>query len=166
MKMSMLYIKPQIVPKKIIVIKVGSSTILNPNLTIDQNAINNIANNITQLNQKGFWTIMVSSGAMGLGAGILKVPVPNSDNLELEQTCASVGEIELILGWKKALDDTKISQLLVSHAVFEDEITKENLRKTLIESLEMGIIPVINDNDSVSSPGIDSHFTDNDELAV
>jgi len=152
--------------KKIIVTKVGSSTILNPDLTVDQTAINNIANNIIQLNKQGFWTILVSSGAIGLGAGILKVPVPSSDNLELEQTCASVGEIELILSWEKALKDFNISQLLVNHAVFNVGFTKENLHKTLIESLEMGIIPVINDNDSVSSAGIDSHFTDNDELAV
>ena len=110
--------------------------------------------------------IVVSSGAIGLGAAKLGLPAQGRSSLADAQAAASVGQVELAKLWAAALGrhDLIAAQLLVTLADLEDRRRYLNASATLGRLLESGAVPVVNENDSVATEEI--RFGDNDRLAA
>ena len=125
-----------------------------------------VAQQVENLKQNGFDVVLISSGAIGCGIKILNLANRPSDNLALKQACAAIGQSELMRNWQVAFQNLVVSQHLVTHSVMKHENTLYDFKKCLFEVLNLGAIPIINDNDAISTEEIDARFTDNDELAV
>jgi glutamate 5-kinase len=106
--------------------------------------------------------IVVSSGAIALGVERLKLAARPRD-IPGKQACAAVGQSQLMRAWEEALAPRVVAQVLLTHADVQDRRRYLNARHALERLLEQGVIPVINENDTVSVDEI--KFGDNDSLA-
>ena len=151
-----------------IVIKVGTSTLTNDMGQNDLRSFDRITCVLSDLQNMGYEIILVSSGAIAVGANKLKT---RPSNLRLKQASAAVGQCSMMHLYDKFFSDygITIAQILLNAEDMEIEEKKENLTNTFDTLLEMGIIPVVNENDSVSYTEIESEdrlFGDNDMLSA
>ena len=151
---------------KRIVIKVGSSTIVNPsNNIVNIHWLNSLSKDIKILKEAGKEIVIVSSGAIALGKKFIttKEKIPK---LEDKQAAASIGQIELINNWQKTLLKQKIksAQILLTLNDSENRRRYLNAQKTIKSLLKKMIIPIVNENDTVATE--ESRFGDNDRLAA
>lgn len=149
---------------KKIIIKLGSSIITNDGKGIDEAFLSNFAADISLLAKK-MQVVIVSSGAIAAGLkklGILRRP---SELSEL-QAAAAVGQMDLIRSFEKEFSKVSIicAQVLLTHDDLSDRKRYLNARSTLNNLLEKNVIPIINENDTVSNEEI--KFGDNDNLAA
>jgi glutamate 5-kinase len=149
---------------KILVVKVGSS------LLIDGNQLNRkwlaaLAADLAQARANGQQIIVVSSGAVALGCAALGL---SRDTLTLEQSqaAAAAGQIDLAHGWKEVLQPLGLSaaQILLTLEDTEQRRRYLNGRRTLQSLLDLGAIPIINENDTVATQEL--RYGDNDRLAA
>ncbi|MBF0517929.1 MAG: glutamate 5-kinase [Nitrospirae bacterium] len=149
---------------EIIVIKIGSSIITTPN-GLNEAVINRIAADISTLCGQGRQTIIVSSGAVAAGRGKLGIEGPITD-ISVKQAAAAAGQSSLVWAYEKAFGsyDKKVAQVLLTRDVFSDRRRYLNARNTLKALLDFNIIPIINENDTVSIDEL--KFGDNDRLAA
>lgn len=150
---------------KLIVMKVGSSLVTNEGQGIDQNALNQWAKQIATAKQQGCEIILVSSGAIAEGIkrlGWLKRP---SAVNEL-QAAAAVGQMSLAQAYQNAFAPYNIhtAQILLTHDDLSHRTRYLNARSTLKTLLSKGIVPIINENDTVTTDEI--KLGDNDTLAA
>lgn len=153
-----------------IVVKVGTSTLTNEIGQNDLRSFDRIACVLSDIQNKGYEVILVSSGAIAIGAnklGMKKRPT----SMRLKQAAAAVGQCSIMFLYDKFFSDydKSIGQILLNAEDIEQEEKKENLINTFEALLEMGIIPVVNENDSVSYTEIKSQerlFGDNDMLSA
>lgn len=150
-----------------LVIKFGSGILTRPGTAaLDEAQFANLCQAIAILRQQGHEVIVVSSGAVAAGLqplGFAKRP----ESTSLLQACAAVGQSRLMNKYSTLLGacGLHVGQLLVTHQDFEDPHRRENFRNTLLTLLERdNIIPVINENDSVSTEEL--KFGDNDALSA
>ncbi|MGE0789568.1 MAG: glutamate 5-kinase [Sandaracinaceae bacterium] len=152
-----------------IVVKVGSRSIVGASLhegaTQGGGRFTQLGAQIAQLRGEGRSLVMVSSGAVALGRGRLGYEAKPKAIAEL-QACAAVGQTLLMQGWERALGARSIAvgQLLLSHADLEDRERYLNARAALDALIELGAVPIINENDTVAVDEI--RFGDNDQLAA
>lgn len=151
--------------KSKIVIKVGTSTLTHPNGKLNLMRIEKLVRVLADLNSKGKQVILVSSGAIATGAakmGIVKKP---TDKIK-KQALAAIGQAELIRIYDKFFEEYNktCAQILVTKDGLINSVRRRNARNTINELLNMGIIPVINENDTVSTHEIE--FGDNDTLSA
>lgn len=152
--------------KKRIVVKIGSSSVIHPETgDMDYLKLEKLARYLTDLHNQGKDVILVSSGAVGMGMqtmGILKRPY----SIAKKQACAAIGQGKLIGVYERFFREynQNIAQVLLNKDVMLNDERRVNVRNTFIELLDMGVIPVVNENDTVSIEGIE--FTDNDTLAA
>lgn len=148
-----------------IVVKVGSSLLVE-NGEPRRHWLHMLAQDIYALGQKGPQIIVVSSGAIAMGAAKLGLDKGGRGNLADAQAAAAVGQIELGRLWSQALADFGLTaaQLLLSLGDLEDRRRYLNFSATLERLLEAGAVPVVNENDSVATEEI--RFGDNDRLAA
>lgn len=149
---------------KKIIIKLGSSIITNDGKGIDEAFLSNFAADISLLAKK-MQVVIVSSGAIAAGLkklGILRRP---SELSEL-QAAAAVGQMDLIRSFEKEFSKVSMicAQVLLTHDDLSDRKRYLNARSTLNNLLEKNVIPIINENDTVSNEEI--KFGDNDNLAA
>jgi glutamate 5-kinase len=156
------------IDQKIVIVKVGTTTITHENGEINKNIMQNIVNQVQILKEKGWLVVIVSSGAIGCGIRILGLDSPPSDKeLSTRQVCAAVGQPELMKKWKKSFSNKSIvSQHLVTSGVFKFANNLIAFRECIYTALKMGVVPIVNENDAVSTEEIDAQFTDNDSLSV
>jgi glutamate 5-kinase len=109
--------------------------------------------------------ILVSSGAIGVGAGRLKMDAP-PEGLVARQALAAIGQAELMRIYQKFFDEyhQMVAQVLLTPEGLDDETRRNNARNTLKQLITMKIIPVVNENDTVSTKEI--QFGDNDSLSA
>ncbi len=150
---------------KRIVIKIGSSSLVNKNLSINDNMIDNIMHNIKMLKDKGIDVALVSSGAIASGMYELNLNKKPKE-LSLKQACASVGQARLmeIYNLKAAKYNLHIGQILLNHDDFEVRLRMNYLTQTLDSMFMHNIIPIINENDTLAVEEI--KVGDNDTLAA
>lgn len=146
-----------------LVIKIGSSSLFN-NGNIDKDKIDGLLSCIKELKEKNIKVIIVSSGAVALGRNELSIK--NTKDLATKQACASIGQGRLMdlystIGNKYNL---YFGQVLVNHDDFEKRTRVKHLKNTLNRMLELGIIPVINENDTLAVEEI--KVGDNDTLSA
>jgi glutamate 5-kinase len=148
-----------------VVIKVGSSLLVDPATGPRTPWLAALAEDIADLHQRGADVLVVSSGAIALGRTVLGYPRGNLA-LERSQAAAAVGQIELARLWSGALSSHAItaSQILITPQDTEERRRYLNARATLDELLTRRSVPVINENDTVAT--VEIRYGDNDRLAA
>ena len=153
-----------------IVVKVGTSTLTNGVGKSDLQAIDRLVRVLSDIHNMGYEVILVSSGAIAVGTNKLNMKA-RPTSIRMKQAVSAVGQCRLMFLYDKFFDDydKTIAQILLSAEDIEQEEKKENLINTFNSLLEMGVIPVVNENDSVSLTEIESEdrmFGDNDMLSA
>jgi glutamate 5-kinase len=153
-----------------IVVKVGTSTLTNEIGQNDLRAFDRLACVLSDIQNMGHEVILVSSGAIAVGANKLQMK-KRPASMRLKQAAAAVGQCSIMFLYDKFFSDydKAIAQILLNAEDIEQEEKKENLTNTFEALLEMGIIPIVNENDSVSYTEIESEerlFGDNDMLSA
>jgi glutamate 5-kinase len=148
-----------------IVVKVGSSLVTNDGRGVDAEAIGNWARQLAALARQGRELVMVSSGAIAEGMKRLGWSARPRELHEL-QAAAAVGQMGLVQMYETKLREQGMAsaQILLTHADLADRERYLNARSTLLTLLQLGVIPVINENDTVVNDEI--KFGDNDTLGA
>ncbi len=151
--------------KKRIVIKVGSSTLSFSNGRINLQRIESLATVLTKIHQDEVEVILVTSGAVAVGGGILGIN-KKPHNLSEKQALAAIGQAELIRIYQKFFMeyDQVVAQVLLTKDSIVNPVRRENACNTLNSLLNMDILPIINENDTVSTQGVE--FGNNDILSA
>lgn len=148
----------------IIVVKVGTSTLTYPSGMLNLRRIGTLVKTLCDLQNSGKKMILVSSGAVS--AGLAKIGfVKKPEKIEEKQAAAAVGQCELMNMYDSLFSSYghKVAQILITRFTVESEEMKRNAERTFKVLLDMGCIPVVNENDCVSYEGI--KFGGNDLLA-
>jgi len=150
---------------KRIVVKIGSSLLTANGQGLDLNAISHWANQIADLHKAGHEIILVSSGAVAEGMVCMKLSSRPTDLPSL-QACAAIGQMGLIQTWSSVLEKHGIqtAQILLTHDDLADRRRYLNSCDALQHLIDWQVVPVINENDTVSTDEI--RFGDNDTLAA
>ena len=151
---------------KRIIVKVGSQVLCDERGALNLPVLAGIAQQVSTLVEEGWQVLLVSSGAVAAGAGIATDAVQRlSDPVVRKQVLASAGQVELMRAWRQHLGEAGLSvaQVLTSRSDFQTRRHYLNMRGCINALLDVGMIPVVNENDVVSVTEL--MFTDNDELA-
>jgi len=150
---------------KNVVVKVGSSVLTDKEGKINRDAVRNVVSQAYWLMEGGRRIVMVSSGARSAGFGRVG-KWGDKVGMKYKQALCAVGQVELMKEYQSAFADfgKNVAQLLLTHEDFDDRLRYLNIRNTLMTLLEEGIVPVINENDTVSTDEI--KIGDNDYLAA
>ena len=151
--------------KKRIVIKVGSSSLVHPETgETDLLKLEQLVRVLCDLRNQGKDVVLVSSGAIGVGRKALGLN-ERPKELAQKQACASVGQGMLMMIYQKLFNEYShvASQILMTKHTIVREKSLHNARNTFNELLRMGVIPIVNENDTISVSEL--MFTDNDELS-
>lgn len=152
--------------KQRIVIKTGTSTITHEKTgALNLNKLEKLTRILTDLINQGKEVVLVSSGAIGVGRkalGLKTKPVEKS----LKQACAAVGQAKLMMVYQKLFSEYNqtLAQILMTKYTMINDVSRENAQNTFRELLNMRIIPIVNENDTVSTDEIE--FGDNDTLSA
>ena len=148
-----------------IVIKFGSNTLADKDGKMNFPLLDEIADQAAALTKAGMQIVIVSSGAQVAGLSTMDKWARKRD-IHYRQALCAVGQVELMNVWKRAFDahNKHVAQILLTKDDFEDPIRTLNMRNTLFTLVDEGIIPVINENDTVSVDEI--KIGDNDNLAA
>jgi glutamate 5-kinase len=153
---------------KRIVIKIGTNTLTKDN-KVDNAYLRRIAGQIVSLLAAGRQVVLISSGAIGMGTGRLQLRRQVLDmKMKMRQACAAIGQPLLMAEYRKAFarHGINVAQVLLTAEVFSNRKTYLNLRNSLDTLLNLGTVPILNENDSVSTDEIGSAFGDNDKLSA
>lgn len=148
-----------------IVIKIGSNTLAKVDGTINYDFLHNLSASCAALIKQGKQLVIVSSGAQVGGLSTISGWARRKD-IHYRQALCAIGQVELIDSWRKAFNEygIHIGQLLLTRDDFENNHRSLNIRNTLFTLVDEGVVPVINENDSVS---IDEFsIGDNDNLSA
>jgi len=151
--------------KKKIVVKVGTSLLTYDNGKINLQRMEKLVRVLADLNNSGREVVLVSSGAVGMGVGMIGLD-GKVDTLVKKQALAAIGQVGLIRLYQKFFDEYNktVAQVLLTRDGIENSMRRKNARNTLNQLIVMGIIPVVNENDTVSTHEIE--FGDNDTLSA
>ncbi|MGB0652791.1 MAG: glutamate 5-kinase [Thermoplasmatota archaeon] len=150
-----------------IVVKVGTNTLASPDGRPDPAVLGALAAQMADLMAEGIHVVLVSSGAIGAGRAELGIQEHPADIVE-RQALAAAGQHHLIQAWDDAFapHDRRVAQVLLTYHTFGRRRSYLNLRNCLERLLAHGVVPVLNENDTVSIDEIDASFGDNDRLAA
>ena len=149
-----------------LVIKIGSALLVDPAGQVRVDWLRTLVADVAARKSAGQQVIIVSSGAIALGARRLKLPKGGRGSLEDAQAAAATGQIALSQCWASLLDECGITaaQMLVTLDDLENRRRYLNASATLERLMTLGVVPVVNENDSVATAEI--RFGDNDRLAA
>ncbi|MBR1758013.1 MAG: glutamate 5-kinase [Lachnospiraceae bacterium] len=155
---------------KRIVVKVGTSTLTNEFGRSNLRRIEDLAMTLSDIQNMGHEVILVSSGAIAVGANKMRLP-ERPTSMRMKQAAAAVGQCENMFLYDKFFGyyDKTVAQILLNDSDIQEEEKKENLTNTFNALLENHVIPIVNENDSVSYKEIESEdrlFSDNDLLSA
>lgn len=148
-----------------VVIKIGSSTLAHPGGFLNIRRTEELCKVISDLKNAGLEIIMVSSGAIAMGAGKLGL-AKRPDDMATKQAAAAVGQCELMYTYDKLFGEHNhtVGQILLTASDVLDEVRLHNFSVTLERLLELGSIPIINENDTIVTDEI--KVGDNDQLGA
>ncbi|MGN0493324.1 MAG: glutamate 5-kinase [Acutalibacteraceae bacterium] len=148
-----------------IVIKIGTSTLAHKSGLLNIRRVEELCKVMSDLKNAGNQVILVSSGAIGMGAGKLSLSEKPSD-IPTKQAAAAVGQCELMYTYDKLFSEYNhtVAQILITGGDIEHSVRKINFENTMCRLLELGAIPIINENDSIATDEI--VIGDNDTLGA
>ena len=149
-----------------IVVKVGTSTLAYATGRLNIRHTEQLVKVLSDLKNEGHEVILVSSGAIGMGVGKLSLPTRPKDTTT-KQACAAVGQCELMYTYDRLFTayNHNVAQILLTGVDVEHEGRRLNFQNTLTRLLELGALPIINENDTVATDEITS-IGDNDTLSA
>ena len=152
-----------------IVIKVGTSTLAHATGHLNIRRVEQLCEVMSDLKNAGYELILVSSGAIGMGVGKLGLPTRPSD-MPTKQAAAAVGQCELMYTYDKLFSEYHhvVAQVLLTVGDINDPHRCSNVRSALTRLLELDVMPIINENDAVSTDeiGVVSTIGENDTLSA
>ena len=151
-----------------IVVKVGTSTLTYENGKLNIRRIERLVRTISDLQNQGFEMVLVSSGAVGVGAAKLGLSERPTE-LAMKQAAAAVGQCELMFAYDKFFGEyhQNVAQVLLTADVTSQPISRRNVENTFRELLDMNVIPIVNENDTVAVDELEGrNFGDNDTLSA
>ena len=157
--------------KQRIVVKVGTSTLTHESGDLDLRSMERLVRTLSDLAGCGHEVILVSSGAIAVGTAKMGLP-ERPKELRMKQAAAAVGQCQIMHIYDKFFSEYNhtVAQILLTGDDVEEEDRAEHLRSTFGALLETGVIPVVNENDSVSSAEIETGhhkvLGDNDTLSA
>src|SRR5215471_5845686 len=156
-----------------IVVKLGTSTVTDREGGVCADRVQPIVRALVRLASGGRQVVLVSSGAVGLGRSLLCLHPSRLKDMAVKQACAAAGQSLLMESYKRLFDELgqKIAQVLLTEEDFSNWGRYSNLRRTMEKLLGFGVLPVVNENDTVSTAELESvgrqaAFSDNDRLAA
>lgn len=153
---------------KRIVVKVGTSTLTYENGKMNLRRIERLCKVLSDLQNSGREIILVTSGAIGVGVGKLGLPSRPQETGK-RQAVAAVGQCELMFMYDKFFGEYNltVAQVLLTGDVLANEHSRKNTENTFMELINMGIIPVVNENDTVAVEELEgARIGDNDTLSA
>lgn len=152
--------------RKRVVVKVGTSTLTHRTGRLNIRRVENLVKTLADLQNAGHEIVLVSSGAIGLGMGKLGLTVRPTDTPS-KQACAAVGQCELMYMYDKLFAEYGIvvaQMLLTKYILLEDR--RQNVINAMERLLAQGVIPVVNENDTVAIDELELEVGENDSLAA
>ena len=152
--------------KQRIVIKIGSSSLTHANTgKLDLTKLEILVRELSYLHNQGKDVILVSSGAIAVGRAAVGID-HKPDKLSQKQACAAIGQARLMMIYQKLFSEygQTAAQVLMTKYTMTNDVSRENAKNTFQSLLEMGAIPIVNENDTVSTDEIE--FGDNDTLSA
>ncbi len=158
-----------------VVIKLGTSVVTGDESDACGMRLESLARSIASLRREGRQIVIVSSGSIGLGRAKLGLSKVRLGDLVLRQACAAVGQSLLMQVYERLFSakDLKTAQVLLTEDDFTDRTRYSNLRRVMERLLKLGVIPIVNENDTVSTAELECLdsggkrvFGDNDRLAA
>ena len=152
--------------KKRVVVKGGTSTLTHKTGRLNIRRVEALVKTLADLQNAGKQIILVTSGAIGLGVAKLGMAERPSDTPS-KQACAAVGQCELMYMYDKQFSDynlTVAQLLLIKYILLEDR--RRNVENSLRKLLDMGVIPIVNENDTVAIDELELEVGENDSLAA
>lgn len=158
---------------KRIVIKLGTNVLRNEDGDASLPHLYSYIEDISKLVKQGKEVILVTSGAVGLGRK--KIGIENTDDITIKQACAAIGQSKLMSIYEKGFESygIEVAQVLLVEDDFAQRKRYLSLRNTLNKLLDLGVVPIINQNDTVGTLELDSLyqdaqvcFSDNDKLSA
>lgn len=148
-----------------IVIKVGTSTLAHASGRLNIRCVEMLCKVLSDLKNSGHEIILVSSGAIGMGVGKLNLR-ERPDDMPTKQAAAAVGQCELMYTYDRLFSQYNhtVAQILLTGDDVHDETRTRNFQNTLFRLLALGVLPVVNENDTLSTDEIS--IGDNDTLAA
>lgn len=150
---------------KKVVVKIGSSILTDKSGNLSEDVFERVAKEVSKIKSRNIEVVVVSSGAIASGMKKLNLTAKPVD-ISMKQAIAACGQSTLIWYYERAFlgFDLKVAQILITHDGLTDRKRFLNARKTMITLLDMGIIPIVNENDTVAVEEI--MLGDNDNLAA
>ena len=158
------------------VIKLGTGIVTGGDGQFNASHLEPVARTIAALKKDGRQIVLVSSGAVGLGRGRLGLHRDRLNDMVMRQACAAVGQSLLMHEYEKLFQafGVDLAQVLLTEGDFVDRTRYSNLRETMEALLKLGVLPIVNENDTVSTAELDylnirageRIFSDNDRLAA
>lgn len=150
---------------KRIVIKIGTTTLTHGCGLINYRRLESLVKTLADLKNSGKEVVLVSSGAIGVGIGELGLKSRPTD-MPTKQACAAIGQCELMYTYDKLFGEYNhsVAQILLTRDIIEAGERRQNVVNTFERLLEFGVIPIVNENDTVSTEEIE--FGDNDTLSA
>lgn len=152
--------------KKRIVFKIGTSTLTHEETgALNLGKMEKFVRILTDLHNQGREIILVSSGAIAVGRQTLGLP-GRPEERSVKQACAAVGQSRLMMVYQKLFSEynQNTAQILMTKITIANDTSRHNAQNTFRELLNMGVIPIVNENDTVATDEID--FGDNDYLSA
>jgi glutamate 5-kinase len=158
-----------------IIIKLGTSTVTEPSGELCAKRVEPITRGIADLMKEGRQVVLVSSGAVGLGRWNLGLHMARLKDMAVKQACAAAGQGLLMAAYKRMFDEhgVKVAQVLLTEEDFSNWRRYSNLRHTMEKLIGFGVLPIVNENDTVSTAELEEKgegrrvaFSDNDRLAA
>ncbi len=148
-----------------IVVKVGTSTLAHKTGNLNIRHVEELCKVLSDVKNAGHQVILVSSGAIGMGVGKLTLKERPTD-MPTKQAAAAVGQCELMYTYDKLFSEYNhtVAQILVTGLDLEDPTRHQNIENTMNRLLELGVLPIINENDTVNTTEI--AVGDNDTLGA
>lgn len=158
--------RENLVDKKRIIVKIGSSSLTHMetgNLNLDK--MEKLVRILTNLRNQGKDVILVTSGAIAVGRNALGLTERPKERT-IKQACAAVGQARLMMVYQKLFAEYNqiAAQILMTKYTMVNDVSRINAQNTFNELLRMGVIPIVNENDTVSTEEMD--FGDNDTLSA
>jgi glutamate 5-kinase len=155
------------------VIKLGTSTVTDAQGGVCADRVDPVIRAISGLMDEGRQVVLVSSGAVGLGRSLLGLHPSRLKDMAVKQACAAAGQSLLMESYKRRFDalGRKVAQVLLTEEDFSNWNRYSNLRRTMEKLLGFAVLPIVNENDTVSTAELESvgrqaAFSDNDRLAA
>ncbi|HWZ98553.1 MAG TPA: glutamate 5-kinase [Candidatus Dormibacteraeota bacterium] len=158
-----------------IIIKLGTSTVTEPNGELCEKRVLPIVRGISELLREGRQVVLVTSGAVGLGRWLLGLHTARLKDMAVKQACAAAGQGLLMAAYKRMFEEhsVKVAQVLLTEEDFSNWRRYSNLRRTMEKLIGFGVLPIVNENDTVSTAELEEKgegrkaaFSDNDRLAA